>query len=170
MCRHLHRLRPGASMGRFSTPCLFSDISLGEIWRGTCVFGRLGVMSMRLRVLSFVAVFCLFAVPAFADYTVYVGYADSLRASGFFPNPWSGSPNTIFIGNTGANLDTGAIRIVNTGLVPININDILYHQSSGTNYDLWGSPGVLNPGWQLIVDQTAFYNFDSSDSNDFMPG
>ncbi len=126
-------------------------------------------MSMKLRAIAFLVVLSLVALPALADsYTVYVGYADSLRASGFFPTPWFGAANTVFIGNTGAGLDSGAIRIVNTGATNLLINSINYHQSSGTNYNLW-PPSVLLPGQQLIVDQTAFYNFDSSDTNDFMP-
>ncbi len=125
---------------------------------------------MKIRAIAFLLLLGLVAMPALADsYSVYVGYADDLRPSGFFPNPWSGAPNTIFIGNAGGGIDTGAIRIVNTGATSIFIDSILYHQSSGANYNLWGTPGTLAPGQQLIVDQTAFYNFDSSDTNDFMP-
>jgi len=129
-------------------------------------------MRTKLALVAVLAMLVLASTAAFADYAVYVGYADSLRASGFFPNPWNGSPNTIFIGDDGANLDTGAIRIVNTGATDINIGDIDYHQASGADYDLWGAPGVLHPGQQLIIDQTGpigNYNFDTSDSDDFMP-
>jgi PEP-CTERM motif len=125
-------------------------------------------MDMKVRALALVVLLTLVALPAMADYQVYVGYADSLRASGFFPSPWFGSPNTIFIGNTGAGLDSGAIRIVNSGATILTINSIDYHQSSGADFNLW-PPTVLLPGQQLIVDQTVFYNFDSSDTNDFMP-
>lgn len=124
---------------------------------------------MKLRVLVCLVVLGLLAVPAFADsYTVYVGYADDLRASGFFPSPWFGAPNTIFIGQPSGGIDTGAIRIVNTGATVLTINSIDYHQSSGANYNLW-PPSVLLPGQQLIVDEIFNYNFDSSDTNDFMP-
>src|SRR5262249_28239423 len=45
---------------------------------------------------------------------VAVGYADNLRPSPFFPNPWAGSPNVVFVGeNSPNNEDSGAIRIVN---------------------------------------------------------
>jgi len=130
-------------------------------------------MRTKLVFLAVMAVLVLTATQAFAagTYSVFVGYADSLRASGFFPTPWNGSAGVTFIGQDGVGvLDTGAIRIDNTGAVPINVTDISYHQSSGTTYDLWGAPGILAPGAILIVDQTAQFNFDSSDSNDFMPG
>jgi|tagenome__1003787_1003787.scaffolds.fasta_scaffold20883556_1 hypothetical protein len=127
-------------------------------------------MKSKLAFLAVIALLVLSTTGAFADsFTVYVGYADSLRPSGFFPNPWNGSPNTTFLGNDGLNLDTGAIRIVNTSGAAINITDISYHQASGATFDLWGNPGTLAAGAELIVDQTAFYNFDSSDTNDFMP-
>jgi PEP-CTERM motif-containing protein len=129
-------------------------------------------MRTRLVFLAVMAVLVLTATEAFAapTYSVFVGYADSLRASGFFPTPWDGSAGVTFIGqNLLGGLDTGAIRIDNTSAVPITVNDISYHQSSGTTYDLWGAPGVLAPGATLIVDQTSQFNFDSSDSNDFMP-
>jgi PEP-CTERM motif len=130
-------------------------------------------MKIRPAFFGVLALLVLSATHAFAtsSYSVFVGYADSLRPSGFFPTPWDGSAGVTFIGQNGPGiLDTGAIRIDNTGTTPINITDISYHQSNGTTYDLWGSPGVLAPGGILIVDQTLQYNFDSSDSNDFMPG
>lgn len=124
---------------------------------------------MKVRALAVVVLLILVALPALADsYTVFVGYADDLRPSGFFPSPWFGAPNTVFFGVPGGGIDTGAIRIVNTGATPITVNSINYHQSSGANFNLWPAT-VLLPGWQEIVDMTAFYNFDSSDTNDFMP-
>jgi len=126
-------------------------------------------MKRKLVFMAVLAMLVLATTGAFAgSYSVYVGYADSLRASGFFPNPWAGSPNTTYIGSANP-LDTGAIMIVNTGTTSLNVNDILYQQVGGASFDLWGSPGALAPGARLIVAQTTQYNFDSSDTNDFMP-
>lgn len=127
---------------------------------------------MRTKVvfLGVLALLVLTTTGAFAgSYSVYVGYADSLRPSGFFPNPWNGSPNTVFVGNGNNAYDSGAIMIVNTGATSLTVNDVSYHQTSGATYDLWGS-NTIAPGQSLILAQTSQYNFDSSDSNDFMPG
>ena len=40
--------------------------------------------------------------------TVEVGYADNLRANPFFPSPWAGSPNTIFVGENSPKTRTRA--------------------------------------------------------------
>jgi len=42
---------------------------------------------------------------------VFVGYADNLRASGFFPNPWIGDPGVVTQSQTGQTFDSGAVRI-----------------------------------------------------------
>ena len=42
--------------------------------------------------------------------TAYVGYADDLRSSPFFPMPWQGDPNVIFLGG-GSPVDAGAFRL-----------------------------------------------------------
>jgi hypothetical protein len=105
---------------------------------------------------------------------VQVGYADSLRPNGFFPNPWQGSPNTVFIGNDqGAGFDAGAIRIDNLTGAPITINDVtaVIRPSSNpgaTTFDLWGS-NVLLPGQTLILTETANDNFDTSDQGAITP-
>ncbi len=60
--------------------------------------------------------------------TIYVAYADNLRANPFFPSPWDGSPNTIFLGSTtpGTIFDAGsAILILNiTSGSAIMVNDL----------------------------------------------
>jgi hypothetical protein len=97
---------------------------------------------------------------------VQVGYADGLRGVGFFPSPWAGDAGVVFVGNSGPGLDTGAIRIDNTSGAAITVNDVsvqLHPASSpGLIFDLWGS-NMVPTGGTLIVDQTAFYNFDTSD-------
>lgn len=56
----------------------------------------------------------------FASIRVYLGYADDQQAPlKFFPNPWDGSPNVLFMGaktffgEPPAFYDAGAIRIDN---------------------------------------------------------
>jgi hypothetical protein len=108
---------------------------------------------------------CLLAVSgrAFADsFTVYVAYADNLRASGFFPTPWLGGSGVVSQSSTGQSLDTGAIRIDNTGLAPITITNFQVALGGGQVFNIWSSL-TINPGQTGIFTQTASYNFDSSD-------
>ena len=109
----------------------------------------------------------LFTVPMFASasgYSVQVGYADGLRGVGFFPSPWSGDPGIVFVGNPGPGLDSGALRIDNTSGGTITVDDVsvVLNGGAGPTFDLWGS-NVLLAGQKLVLDQTAFYNFDTSD-------
>jgi hypothetical protein len=101
-----------------------------------------------------------------ADFTVDVGYADDLRPSPFFPNPWKGDPNVIFLGAS-PNIDAGAIKINNTGATAITIENLVVNGfGDGSSYSIWGGsfPVVLNPGWHAIFTQTTQYNFDTSDN------
>ena len=96
---------------------------------------------------------------------VRVGYSDGLRGSGFFPNPWSGDPGVVFVGTVSGN-DAGAIQIINNTGATVTINDVsvALHPLSypGVVFDLWGS-NVLLAGQSLILTQTGYYNFDTSD-------
>jgi YD repeat-containing protein len=58
--------------------------------------------------------------------SVYVGYADNLRASPAFPVPWQGSPNVVFFGNSGGSpvYDAGAVRLDNATDQPISIDRV----------------------------------------------
>src|ERR1035438_6051801 len=61
-------------------------------------------------------------------FTVYVGYADNLRASGFFPNPWigvmfNGQSVTSQTNPAGMSFDAGAVRIDNTGTTSMQITN-----------------------------------------------
>jgi uncharacterized membrane protein/transglutaminase-like putative cysteine protease len=97
--------------------------------------------------------------------SVQVGYADNLRANPFFPNPWQGSPDTAFVGNsssTPGSDDTGAILIINNTAFPITVNDVTVTMPGGQRFDLWGS-NVVPAGGNLILAQTNGYNFDTSD-------
>ena len=127
------------------------------------------------RFLPFVAVLCLLVLPSvtLADsFTVFVGYADTLRPSGFFPTTWLGDPTVVSqTANstvTGA-FDTGAVRIDNTGTTAITITSFMVTlNGSGPVFNFW-SPLTINPGQTGIFTQFApfDYNFDSSDSGPF---
>lgn len=128
-------------------------------------------MSSKVR-LGVLAV-CLLAVssPLFADsFAVYVGYADNLRASGFFPSPWIGAPGVVSQTPSGQSLDAGAIRIDNTGGSAITITNMLVAMNNGAvNYAIW-SPLTIGAGQIGIFTQTSSYNFDSSDFGIFGGG
>ena len=119
---------------------------------------------MKLRMLVCLLVVGFLAVPAVADtYSVSVGYADGLRGVGFFPSPWYGDANIVFVGNIPSDgaPDAGAIMIANLTGGSITVNDISVNVN-GNIFDLWGS-NALAAGQSLIVTQTSFYNFDTSD-------
>jgi hypothetical protein len=103
-------------------------------------------------------------VASASDYSVSVGYADGLRFAGFFPNPWFGDPGVVFVGTTPAQgaPDAGAVRIDNTSGHAITISDVTVTIRPGISFDLWGSNSLL-AGQMLILTQTGFYNFDTSD-------
>jgi hypothetical protein len=117
----------------------------------------------------------VFPSMARADgFTVFVGYADNLRASGFFPAPWLGASNVVSQSPTVQSFDTGAIRIDNTDIIPIIITNFtitLNPNPAGTLavtdvFNIWGSL-TINPGQTGIFAQTVSYNFDSSDHGIF---
>jgi PEP-CTERM motif len=125
------------------------------------------------------------SVPrARADVAVYVGYADNLRPSPFFPvgfglglslGPISSGTTQVFTG--GGTFDSGAILIVNTGASSITLDSLSATIPTwGTNPlggptastfagSTWaGLAGFsLLPGNGAIFTQTYSYNFDTSD-------
>jgi hypothetical protein len=118
------------------------------------------------RLVPLVAMACLLALPSVSladSFTVYVGYADSLRVSGFFPTPWIGAGTVVSQTPPGETLDTGAIRIDNIGATSIMITNFSVAFNGGsTTVAIW-SPLTINPGQTGIFTQTASFNFDSSD-------
>jgi hypothetical protein len=104
------------------------------------------------------------ASVAHAGFTVDVGYADDIRPSPFFPNPWKGNAGVIFEGDaTPGNIDTGAIKINNTGPGSIAFNSMTVDGfGNGASFNLW-SAQVIPAGESLILIQTSGQNFDSSD-------
>jgi hypothetical protein len=126
---------------------------------------------MRLVAVTVAVVALLATSPARADFQVNVGYADDLRPSPFFPNPWKGSPNVTFVG-TSPNIDAGAVRIDNTGATAITIQNLVVNGfGDGASFGIWGGslPLILNPGEMAIFTQTTQYNFDTSDDEGSNP-
>ena len=95
---------------------------------------------------------------------VYVAYADTHHQSiiGAFPSPWMGSPNVTFIGTT-SNWDAGAIRLDNSMSTPVTGVDVSVQIGSQT-YGLWGPNLSIPAAGSLILTETVFANFDTSDS------
>jgi hypothetical protein len=112
--------------------------------------------------------------------TVALGYADS--ASGL--TPWSGSSNTVFIGegpqccathgpdNGSPGYDGGAIEITNSGTTAVTINQVSVDfggGSSPSSFALWtrstapSLPQTLTPAEHLVLTMTSGFNFDTSD-------
>lgn len=127
-----------------------------------------------LSVLSIAIPLSIFSTQVNADsLNLYVGYADSLRPSGFFPNPFYGSPGVIYSGESPMSdtLDSGTLRIQNTGSTAITITNLQVTLNPGTNptvFALWGAPVTITPGENAIYAQTNGQNFDSSDFG-FLP-
>lgn len=95
--------------------------------------------------------------------TVYVGYVDNLRASGFFPTKWIGDAGVVSETPGGQSLDAGAIRIDNGTGASVQIDNFQVHfPSNGSTFTLWSSLTIGN-GQTGIFTQTTSYNFDTSD-------
>ncbi|MDQ2716979.1 MAG: Ig-like domain-containing protein [Chloroflexota bacterium] len=114
---------------------------------------------------------------------VSVGYAEDKHQSslnpGAFPVPWSGSPNTIFLGNPvyGSSpcgtlphcYDGGAIRLDNSGTSDITINNVSVDDHSslpgGKVFNLWGS-FTVPAGKSVILAQNPPGNDPKSNNFD----
>jgi hypothetical protein len=96
-------------------------------------------------------------------FELFVGYADSLRPNGFFPNPWAGSPGVTFLGS--GVFDSGAIRIQNTSASNLTIDDVSVVDDGLSFGDIWSAsfPLTIAPGANLILAQNNGENFDTSD-------
>jgi hypothetical protein len=96
-------------------------------------------------------------VSASSAVTVYVGYADTVRADAQnFPTPWDGSPNTTFAGCSGqppCTFDAGAVRVVNDSAGAVTVNAVAIHLDTCT-YTGWPA-ALLQPGADLIVTQLS---------------
>ena len=109
------------------------------------------------------AALCALCAGARADdIKVYVGYADNLRPSGFFPTTWLGDPNVVSQTPSGQSLDTGAVRIDNTSSSAITISNFSVLFPNVGSVSIWNNL-VIPAGMTGIFTQTGSYNFDSSD-------
>src|SRR2546421_892049 len=111
---------------------------------------------------------------------IFVGYADNLRPTPFFPSPFFGAPSVaLFAGenpNTnGNNEDSGAVRIFNDTASNFIISSlqVQMRNGAGTTFNIWGSflgaGFTLAPGKDAIFAQTSGENFDSSDTDTLVP-
>lgn len=102
------------------------------------------------------------------DVTVFVGYTDNLRPSGFFPSPFCGDAGVTVCQVAPlvpGGLDAGAIRILNTSAAPITISNLMVTINPGTGplvFTLWAN-ATINPGDNAVFGQTGSFNFDTSD-------
>jgi PKD repeat protein len=99
---------------------------------------------------------------------IYVGYYDTHHAVNPQPkpNPWQGSANVVFIGvsdHNDNNWDTACIRVDN--LTGGALSGVVVTADLGSNhFALWGTNSIP-AGYHLILAQTAYQNFDGSDTN-----
>ncbi len=99
--------------------------------------------------------------------SVYVGYADNLRPSGFFPTVWLGGSGVVSQSSASMSFDSGAVRIDNTGSNSIAITNFeVSLNNGGIIFNFW-SPLNIAAGQTGIFTETSAYNFDSSDNGQF---
>lgn len=110
----------------------------------------------------------LLAVTEVQAATVYVGYADNLRSTTFFPTPWLGDPGVVSDASPAQAFDAGAVRIENTSAAPITISNmaVVMNGGSGPTFTLWG-PLVIPAGGNGIFTQSVAFDFDTSDFGGF---
>jgi PKD repeat protein len=103
---------------------------------------------------------------------VYAGYYDTHHAVNTQPkpNPWKGSPSTVFVGQQdnqpgdppGGGWDTSTLRIDN--LTTGSLTVVATVDIGSEHYALWGSRAIP-AGQHLVLAQTAFENFDGSETS-----
>jgi hypothetical protein len=117
--------------------------------------------------ISTAAVGLSLATSAQADtFSVFTGYADNLRPSGFFPTTWLGDAGVLSQSAAAQSFDSGAIRIQNTGASAITISNfsVTMNGGGGPTYNFWNAL-TIGAGQNGIFTQTFSYNFDSSDNS-----
>ena len=98
---------------------------------------------------------------------VYVGYYDTHHA-GYpqpKPSPWQGSAGVVFVGKDDdgkGNWDSAALRVDNPTGSSISVT--VTCDIGSNHYALWGAR-TIPAGGRLIMAQTAFQNFDGSDTS-----
>jgi hypothetical protein len=104
---------------------------------------------------------------------VSVGYADTLHTSpGFHPHPWKFNTAVQFIG-TSSTWDAGALKLHNPSANPLTVDDVsvdflAFGVFPFVTYDIWGPyPLTVAKKGTLILTQTSFFNFDTSEPGGF---
>ena len=115
------------------------------------------------RIFTLVAVLLVAMVASAGTITVYVGYADNLRPSGFFPNPWLCGSGIVSESACSQSFDTGAIRVDNNSGAAITISSFTATFNAGAVVFSFWNPLVIPNGDHGIFTQTSSYNFDTSD-------
>ncbi len=110
------------------------------------------------------------AQNAEAQVNVYAGYLNNLSGApnpADIPTPFDADATTILIASGGVNTahDTGVIRFENLCPTPMTIDPGLKVTTQGASFQIWDSslPLILAPGMNLVLAETANFNFDSSD-------
>jgi hypothetical protein len=100
-----------------------------------------------------------------ANINVYVAYADNLRASGFFPTPWIGSPGVVSQSPAAETFDSGAIRIDNTTASPITVSNLsVFFPSNSSTYAIWAPLTIAAGGIGIFAENNGVdTQFDTSD-------
>jgi hypothetical protein len=111
------------------------------------------------------AVCATFVVQSAHAVQIYVAYAENERIPVNFPDPWLGSPNTIFLGYPGLAWDGGGILINNNGTTNLVLSPgaKVGGFADGSSYQLWDSfiPAsglTIPPGYRAILAQTGALN------------
>lgn len=101
-------------------------------------------------------------------FKVYVGYYDTHHHNNPQPkpDPWQGSPNTLFVGqpdSSSGGWDTSAIRIDNLSDLPL-VKVVVTVDIGPRHFVLWGTHTI--PARQsMILAQMGYPTFDGSDLN-----
>ncbi len=109
------------------------------------------------------------AFPTGPMISVFAGYYDTHHDDSFLqpkPSPWQGSPNTAFVGtpdSSSGGWDTSAVMIANGGSAALT--GVLVTVDIGTNHFAVWSAQTIPAGQSLVLAQTAFENFDGSDTS-----
>jgi len=113
-----------------------------------------------------------------SSFQTFVGYADSLHPSPFYPagmctqafwNGQSGMSSTCTTAATSGNFDGGVIMFTNNGTTNLTITGLSVTEDPGSSprsYNPWGALNfILTPGQSVVFSQTAEYlqDFDTSD-------
>ena len=99
--------------------------------------------------------------------SVYVGYYDTHHPSNLRPkpSPWQGSSGVVFVGKDDdgkGNWDSSCLRIDNNTSSSMSVT--VTCDIGSNHFALWGT-NTIPAGGKLILAQTAFQNFDGSDTS-----